>query len=263
MSGAVWRLLRDGAGSAAWNMSVDEALLLEARTDSPVLRLYGWERPSLSLGYRQDPEPWLERARALGIDVVRRASGGGAVLHGGDLTYAIVAPRGVAGVPADARGSGAWIRDWLLEALRRAGLAAVASSGVERAAHAEVCFSASTGTEIDLEGLKLVGSAQRRTRFGFLQHGSIRLHDDAGLVRALFGEASGYATRAFSTSAEPLRCALVASFGDAVGGRVAEASLREREAELAYARASERACDPLALPPLSLRTAPISADSFS
>ena len=56
-----WRILRDGAGSAAWNMAVDEALLAKCRERGPVLRLYRWARPALSLGYAQPEPPWLER----------------------------------------------------------------------------------------------------------------------------------------------------------------------------------------------------------
>ena len=58
---AAWRLLRDPPGSAAWNMSVDEALLCHVEQAGPVLRLYRWERPGVSLGYRQPPPAWLSR----------------------------------------------------------------------------------------------------------------------------------------------------------------------------------------------------------
>ena len=85
MAGGRWRLLLDPPGSAARNMSVDEALLLCVRDARPVLRLYGWSRPSISLGYRQPEPAWLPRCQELGVDQVRRVSGGGTVLHAGDL----------------------------------------------------------------------------------------------------------------------------------------------------------------------------------
>ena len=75
MSARAWRLLLDGAAAAARNMAIDEALLLHARR--PVLRLYAWDGPCISVGYRQSSVPWLERAGARGVDVVRRISGGG------------------------------------------------------------------------------------------------------------------------------------------------------------------------------------------
>ena len=105
MTTPAFRVLLDGPGEAAWNMSVDEALLLEAGRAGPALRLYGWRAPALSLGYRQVAPGWLERCAPLGVEVVRRVTGGGAVLHASDLTYAVVAPTGTRGVPDDLAGS--------------------------------------------------------------------------------------------------------------------------------------------------------------
>ncbi len=107
---APWRLLADGASSAAWNMSVDEALLESSGNAPATLRLYRWTGPAASLGYRQKPPDWLGRAAALGVEVVRRCSGGGTVLHVGDLTYSVTLPSGHAGIPGDLEGSYAWIR---------------------------------------------------------------------------------------------------------------------------------------------------------
>jgi len=231
-------------------MAVDEALLLGCIAAGPVLRLYSWSAPCVSLGYRQKPPPWLDRARALGVPCVRRATGGGSVLHGTDLTYAVAAPRGCPGIPDDMRGSYEWIRERLLAALRQAGIHADPSRAERRAASAEVCFSASTGLEIEAAGIKLVGSAQRRTRQAFLQHGSIRRGDDATLERALFGVASE-APPLGAWDAGALRAALVQAF-EAALGRVLEPSVLTAE-ELACARVrmQARSSDPLALPPLA------------
>ena len=137
---AKWRLLDDSPDGAARNMAVDEALLASvAETGVPTLRLYGWTRPSLSLGYRRDPardrlEPrWLERADALGVDVVRRPTGGGAVLHSGDLTYAVVAGCDSSPIPGGLQESYAWIRATLVAALRAAGIAATPACGEQGA----------------------------------------------------------------------------------------------------------------------------------
>ena len=256
-----WRLLVDPPAGAAWNMSVDEALLLEVqRTGRSVLRLYRWERPSLSLGYRQKAPPWLARAGPLGVEVVRRASGGGSVLHAGDLTYAVVAPVPAAGLPGDMRGSSRWIQALLLDGLRAAGIDAQPALPVPRAERADVCFAGSTGTEIDCAGAKLVGSAQRRTRWGFLQHGSIRLADDSALCATLFGEHSVRAPAPLAVSPARLCETLRAALRDRVDGEPEPSRLSASERQRACKRSAARAGDPLSLPLLSLRPAPLDAD---
>jgi lipoate-protein ligase A len=89
-----WRLLIDGTGPGAWNMAVDEILLRRSAADGgpPTLRFYGWSEPTLSLGYFQPYDhPRLHAANRV-CDVVRRASGGGAILHHHDLTYSLALP---------------------------------------------------------------------------------------------------------------------------------------------------------------------------
>jgi lipoate-protein ligase A len=180
-----WRLLLDPPASAAANMSIDEALLVH--TQRPVLRLYSWQRPSISLGYRQTDPAWRARCGAHAVSLVRRVSGGGAVVHAGDLTYAVIAPLDTPGVPGDLRGSFEWIRDLLIEGLQRAGLDARRSAQREGADRLEICFAGATGFEVEIAGRKLVGSAQRRAPWGFLQHGSIRLLDDSRVYREVLG----------------------------------------------------------------------------
>jgi lipoate---protein ligase len=261
VTGAGWRVLVDPPARAAWNMSVDEALLLEVqRTGRPVLRLYRWERPAVSLGYRQKCPSWLPRAERLGVEVVRRASGGGSVLHAGDLTYAVVAPVPAEGLPGDMRGSSRWIQALLLEGLRGAGVGAAAARPVPRAERAELCFAASTGTEIDWAGAKLVGSAQRRARWGFLQHGSIRLGEDAGLAATLFGETALPAAPPLTVSPARLCETLQAALRVRVEGALEASELDESERQRACSRSAARARDPLSLPHLSLRPTPLVAD---
>jgi lipoate-protein ligase A len=247
-----FRVLLDGPGDAAWNMSVDEALLLEARAAGPALRLYTWRAPALSVGYRQAEPVWLERCAALGVEVVRRVTGGGAVLHAGDLTYAVVAPPGTPGLADDLTGSYAWIRARLLEGLQAAGFAARAASARADAARLDLCFAGATGFEVELEGRKLIGSAQRRTAQGFLQHGSIRIADDTALYRALTGAAPAPPPPP-GLDAQVLRDALVRSFATALDGRLEPAVLSPAERARAEARMAQRRLDRLAAPPLSLR----------
>ncbi len=240
-------------------MSVDEALLLEAPNSGPSLRFYSWRAPALSLGYRQLAPVWLDRCESLGVDAVRRVTGGGAVLHATDLTYAVIAPSGTAGIPDDLTGSYAWIRARLLEGLRAVGFAAGEARAGEGASRLELCFAGATGFEVELDGRKLIGSAQRRTPFGLLQHGSIRIADDSALYRALTGFEPGPAP-APGIDADDLREAIVSSFEAALGVRLEPAGLSPAERVRAEARMSQRVRDPLCAPALSLRRFPEAAD---
>ena len=260
MGPRAWRLFQDGPGDAAWNMSVDEALLLGAPDAPPALRLYTWREPSVSLGLRQAEPPWLERCEALGVPVVRRVTGGGAVLHAGDLTYSVVAPLAAPELPGDLRGSYEWIRARLIRGLELAGLAAERSSARAGADRLELCFAGATGYEVELDGEKLVGSAQRRGGRAFLQHGSIRLADDSVLYRAIAGE-SPRAPKPPQIDPEALRLALVASFAEALRHPLALAELSAREHGIAVERTSVRRRRPLLAPPLALSRGPRVADT--
>jgi lipoate-protein ligase A len=211
-------------------MAVDEALLLHAPDARPTLRLYSWRLPTVSLGFRQGDPVWLERCREAGVDVVRRASGGGAVLHGGDLTYAVVVPAGSTDLPGDLLGSYLWIRTVLLDGLRRAGLPVAPARSETGADALAVCFSGSLGLEIELEGRKLVGSAQRRTPSAVLQHGSVRLREPSGARAVLFGDSvPGPPPAAAGCSDEVVARCLVEAFNDALGGRLSPMGLTGRE----------------------------------
>lgn len=256
-----WRLLVDPPGSAAWNMSVDEALLASGSQAQPTFRLYTWCAPSVSLGYRQVRPEWLARCAPLGVEPVRRITGGGAVLHAGDLTYSAVVPRSAGDVPDDLLGSYTWVRGVLLDGLRALGLDARPSRDRAHAARQGVCFSRSTGLEIDLCDVKLVGSAQRRTRSAFLQHGSIRLGDDSELYLRLFGTSpgpppAGLAGLEAAAVAESIEKAL----RTALGGDLERGSLNAIERQAARQRAHLRAREPLAVPPLSSSSSSASAD---
>jgi lipoate-protein ligase A len=233
-------------------MSVDEALLVRAAAGPPTLRLYTWTTPSVSLGYRQPEPEWRESPDALGVALVRRVTGGGAVLHAGDLTYAVVAPHWTPGVPDDLESSYRMIRAAVLEALRALQLQATAAAGMAPPARARpaaadpVCFSHTTGLEIELEGRKLVGSAQRRTRLGFLQHGSIRLSDDRVLNRALFGqELPAPPASLAGLCPASVAAAIERAFCEALPEPVRRGAMSPEELAIARERAAARAADPL------------------
>ncbi len=154
-----------------------DARLLEDRCpgDDPVLRLYRWSPPAVSYGYHQPETDFdVEAIARRGYGLVRRPTGGRAILHSDELTYAVV---------ADARGSVfgetlneayTSINDALLVFLRKLGLSPDVSGGESLAqARGAVCFQSAGRHEITVDGRKLVGSAQRRLTDTFLQHGSI------------------------------------------------------------------------------------------
>ena len=172
------RIIGDGALGGEENMRRDLELFLHYREGNmpPHLRLYTWSRPTLSLGRFQDEQERLsERCRSLGIGVVRRPTGGRAVLHGPwELTYCFVGgPRD--GLPGDLRGAYRWVLGVICSALALMGFEA--SVGCERASRPASgefsCFSSATRADLLVGGKKVCGSAQRREGGDFLQHGSI------------------------------------------------------------------------------------------
>lgn len=186
---ARWRLLVDPAGDGATNMAVDHALLdRAARSGEAVFRIYGWARPTLSLGMHEKARLDPAAAAARGIDVVRRPTGGRALLHHREVTYSVTAPAH----DSSLRASYAAINAILLDALRRLGVPAIEAErrGRPLAPDGAACFAEPNVGELVVDDRKLVGSAQRRDEHAFLQHGSILLADDQPLVAALRGSAS-------------------------------------------------------------------------
>jgi len=181
-----WRLLFSGRRSGAWNMAVDAAILrgVEAGESPPTLRLYGWEPWCVSLGYFQDPAQELDPValRERGWDVVLRPTGGRAVLHADELTYSILARRDEAPWCATLAESYDRIGRAWAEALRDFDLQMVKGQPGATARSTEAvappCFASSARSELAFGERKVVGSAQRRTRGAFVQHGSIPLTAD-------------------------------------------------------------------------------------
>ena len=208
-----WRFLDHADASGEFNMGVDEALLATARElRRATLRLYGWSGPWLSLGYGQKPSPARETAcRAAGVGVVRRVTGGLAVLHGADLTYAVAAPEDA--LPPGLAGSYGLVADALCEAFARLGVAvdrtgaggAAAGGGARRGFD---CFAEPAADELLAGGRKLAGSAQRRAGGAVLQHGSIRLAPDPPEAAAAAGLDPARATSLAELGRNPDRIAV-------------------------------------------------------
>jgi biotin synthase len=186
-----WRLLETGFARGAWNMAVDEALLeaVGRGQSPPTLRFYGWDPPALSLGYFQDREREVDLSgcAAQGFDCVRRPTGGRAVLHAAEVTYAVVVPEDQPGFAGSVSEAYRAIGEGLVAGIRRLGvpaeMAPAERRGGERSA---ACFDAPSFYELTVEGRKLVGSAQVRRHGALLQHGAILLRFDPDqLLRCL------------------------------------------------------------------------------
>lgn len=184
-----WRYIHSGPNLGVYNMAVDEELLARAQAgeDRPALRLYAWQPPAVSLGRFQKSETVVnaEACKRLGFDIVRRITGGRAVLHDKELTYSIIARTDNPLFPGNVLGTYKVIAAGLLAGLRNIGIAAeIVSRGgrhaerVERDAKEAACFSSPSWYEILVQGRKIVGSAQRRVPGAFLQHGSILIDYD-------------------------------------------------------------------------------------
>src|SRR2546423_12507810 len=184
-----WRLLLDKPASGAWNMAVDEVLLdgVASGEAPPTIRFYEWAPPCLSLGYFQPFDVVdVDGCRALGVEVVRRPTGGRAILHDRELTYSVALSASVLGQDGGVLPSYYRLSLALQDGLRRLGVAATLApeSASSSAAHGPVCFDRPSAHEILLRGRKLVGSAQMRRGGGLLQHGSIPIEPHMGKLPA-------------------------------------------------------------------------------
>ena len=156
--------------SAAMNMALDEALLETA--DAPSLRFYRWRRASLSFGYFGF---FADAAgEGEGREIVRRWTGGGIVLHGDDLTYSFVLPLGRPRDPAGSSPRAIYyeIHEAVRRALGQPTDVILASEAAPKVS--EACFANPVEADVLLAGRKIAGAAQRRTRLGLLQQGSIQ-----------------------------------------------------------------------------------------
>jgi lipoyl(octanoyl) transferase len=184
-----WRLLDTGALPASLNMAIDQALLqLHVRGESsPTLRFYQWEPPAVSLGALQRwPGFDAGVCRRLGLDVVRRPTGGRAVLHQGDLTYGVVAGTRE-GVPVTLADAYHLLCRGLLAGFYLLGIEAEPGRDKVRADQPDVCFLRSLVGDIAYRGKKFVGSAQTWQGSSLLQHGSILLEPQAETWAELLG----------------------------------------------------------------------------
>lgn len=197
-----WRFLKTGPLPGAKNMAIDEALLysVEEGFSPPVFRLYQWDPPCLSLGYTQRVEGIdLEACNRLGIDIVRRITGGRAVLHDQELTYSLIFPLDHPLGRKSIYESFYSINHCIITALRILGIKASIFNkfkGIFKLRYENYdnniskinCFMSLNINDIGVNGKKLVGSAQRRLGKAVLHHGSILLSLRAEMLLAVFPE---------------------------------------------------------------------------
>jgi len=225
-----WLFLDDGPAPGDENMARDEFLFERAARGAvvPVLRLYSFEPPAVTIGYHQNPEKILDgdAARADGLDCVRRITGGRALLHDGELTYCVAAPSGFVHFGTSPGETHLRISEALRAALRSIGVDAEISRGREHSppnGMTPPCLCSVSRNELAVGGRKIAGSAQRKTAAAFLQHGSILVRPGSErivkYVRGSWGSIGGRMTSIFEElDREPdtgaLRSALVKAFSE-------------------------------------------------
>jgi lipoyl(octanoyl) transferase len=197
MEKETWKFVDSGYGSPSFNMALDEALLEwnSKGAFSPVIRFYGWNPPTLSIGYFQkvEKEINIEAVKNQGIGFVRRPTGGRGVLHEHELTYSVIVPESHSMMPNTVAEAYRVISEGILKGFHQLGLEAyfaVPETTEERellkSPHSAVCFDTPSWYELVVEGRKVAGSAQTRQKGVILQHGSILLDMDEDKLFSLF-----------------------------------------------------------------------------
>lgn len=248
-----WRLIESGPCSAPYNMALDEAVstAVRQRAQLPTLRLYGWDRPSVSLGCFQDVSGIdLSYCAERGIPVVRRPTGGRAVLHDCELTYSFSARTDRPPFSGGLLDSYRRIGSALHLALSRSGISSEARKERERGrvlAGSPLCFRSSSLGEILAGRRKVIGSAQKRWSDGLLQQGSIPYSHNlkemrkvfgAGETAAVSGRVAGIAEMAPGLNEEDFKAILRDAFEETFGIRFVQAG--PSPAEVSHAQVLER-----------------------
>ncbi|MEA2100351.1 MAG: biotin/lipoate A/B protein ligase family protein [Campylobacterota bacterium] len=183
-----WRFIDTGVATARYNMAVDEALLSNFKEgDLPIFRLYGWES-SLSFGRFSKPAKnlSLEKLQKQNLSFVRRITGGGILLHGGDISYSLILPRknlkdiGV-------KESYSYLCQFLINFYEKLGLDAKFANELNlNISKSDICMCANESYDIIIDGKKIGGNAQRYTKNILFQHGSIPLTRDGVIFKDIF-----------------------------------------------------------------------------
>lgn len=220
-------------------MATDAVLLegLVCGLSPPSFRLYGWSRPTLSLGYHQKH---FESGPPMGTPVVRRPSGGRAVWHSGDLTYALVVPQ----PPGSLAEGYTYLCRFLVAGCASLGIPLAFGTTGRGYIGNPSCFGTATGADLVYAGRKLIGSAQLRRGGAVLQHGSILMAPDRDTLGVLFGPQTSAGVVGISEirpgiTAEEIGYALEKALEETLGLPLVAAPLSPRE-EVCIARAQEK-----------------------
>jgi lipoyl(octanoyl) transferase len=247
---SLWRLIDAGPLDGPGNMALDEALLgcFDPQSCPPVLRLYGWEPPALSVGRYQDAAAALDLdlCAADGVSVVRRMTGGGIIYHARELTYSIVCAPEHIGETVGVKDGFRLLCSFLLGTYQRLGLDSAFATdrnhaGAQLGQRTAFCFAGKEEFDVLVNGRKIGGNAQRRLRGAILQHGSIplesRVQQGLRYLRAPAPGAAGAVSLAelgLRPELDALKGMLVESFQERLGVRL-QATLPS-SAELAEAQ---------------------------
>lgn len=172
------------------NMQIDSAIMAESikNRNKPVLRLYGWELPTLTIGRNQDLYGInVDFCHKNNIDIVKRPTGGRAVLHHHELTYSFVAPQEFLQNAKSVIASYREISEAFVIAFNDLGINLDFPENKKKYLSNEYCMAISTGADLSYNGKKLIGSAQYRSNGYILQHGSILIDMDKSLLAGIFG----------------------------------------------------------------------------
>jgi lipoate-protein ligase A len=242
-----WRLIIDDDLPGSLNMARDVAVLeaVSAGDSPPTLRLYGWNPPCLTIGKHQGPDAGdLDFCRREGIDVVRRPTGGRALLHHLELTYSVVAPLGTPPLPTQLQDAYRLLCGVLVQACRDLGIHAKLTGSevnlrLPNPTSTIPCFEAPAEGELVVEGRKLVGSAMRAHSGCILQHGAILIDWDGRLQAGAMGLANDSTLRPHVTTVAAeldhpvhrtkIEEVVIGAFGRILGDSMAAGDLSENE----------------------------------
>ncbi len=249
-----WRFIPYSIHDGASNMAVDLGLLEAAEDSTPTLRLYGFHPACMTIGQNQKIAPEIvQRVNDRGIDVVRRPTGGRAVLHMNDITYSFVATHkghGKCGI-LESSVSAAYkqICAGLQNAFEILGVRTELGSSNSAYRNMADCFLATTNADLHFKGRKLAGSAQLRRRESVLQHGSIPLNLEQSLMSDLLGaspadakierHANLFELIARTVSMEEIESAMLKGFAAAFKAEFAVKNLSDNELSKAASSKTE------------------------
>ncbi len=195
-----WRLILEPKSDGYYNMAADDAILNNYSSSKiPTLRIYGWDRPFISLGYNQNPQKTLTSSNSLPF--VRRVTGGGAILHHQEITYSLVCSVKDLSLPNSVKGTYWVICSFLLDFYKNLGLDADFAKNIfanQLDEHSHFCFSNFSSTDLIVNGKKIGGNAQRRRRDVIFQHGSIPWEIDfEAVVKSIRGSLGSHQKATF------------------------------------------------------------------